>query len=140
MSTQQQITGNWNQLKGKVKQRWGQLTDDELQEVEGNYDQLIGLIQQKTGEARQHIEGVLSDIGEQAGGAFSQASDAAREYVDQAAEMFRGSADEWREKAMHGYEDAQNMIRQRPAESIAVAFGAGLLLGVIVGMVACSRD
>ena len=52
MSTQQQIIGNWGQLKGKVKQRWGQLTDDELQEVEGNYDQLVGLIQQKTGEAR----------------------------------------------------------------------------------------
>lgn len=140
MSTQQQISGSWKQVKGKVKQRWGQLTDDELQEVEGNYEQLIGLIQQKTGEARQHIESVLSDFSEQAGGAFTHAADTAREYVDQAAEMFRGNADEWREKAMHGYEDAQNMIRTRPAESIAIAFGAGLLLGVVVGMVACNRD
>jgi len=140
MSTQQQISGSWSQVKGKVKQRWGQLTDDELQEVEGNYDQLVGLIQQKTGEARQQIERVLSDIGEQAGGTFSQAADTAREYVDQAAEMFRGSTEQWRDRAMHGYEDAQQMIRQRPAESIAVAFGAGLLLGVIVGMVASSGD
>ena len=56
MSTQEKMMGNWNQLKGKVKQRWGQLTDDELNEVEGNIDQLVGLVQQKTGEARQQIE------------------------------------------------------------------------------------
>ena len=56
MSTQEKVMGNWNQFKGKVKQRWGQLTDDELSEVEGNFDQLVGLVQQKTGEARQQIE------------------------------------------------------------------------------------
>lgn len=140
MSTQQQVAGSWGQLKGKVKQRWGQLTDDELQEVEGNYDQLIGLIQQKTGEARQQIEQVIGDFGEQGGSAFSQAADTARQYVDQASEMFRGTADEWRERAMHGYDDAQELIRKRPAEAIAVAFGTGLLLGVIVGMVASSGD
>ena len=42
MSTQEKMMGNWNQLKGKVKQKWGQLTDDELSEVEGNIDQLSG--------------------------------------------------------------------------------------------------
>ena len=51
MSTQEKVIGNWNQFKGKVKQRWGQLTDDELSEVEGHFDQLVGLVQQKTGEA-----------------------------------------------------------------------------------------
>ena len=51
MSTQEKLVGNWNQIKGKVKQRWGQLTDDELSEVEGHFDQLVGLVQQKTGEA-----------------------------------------------------------------------------------------
>ena len=56
MSTQQQTIGNWGELKGRVKERWGQLTDDELHEVEGNYDQLLGLIQQKSGEAREEIE------------------------------------------------------------------------------------
>jgi hypothetical protein len=44
MSTQEKVMGNWNQVKGKVKQKWGQLTDDELSEVEGNVDQLIGLV------------------------------------------------------------------------------------------------
>src|ERR1044072_106415 len=86
MSTEEKIIGNWNQFKGKVKQRWGQLTDDELSEVEGNFDQLVGLVQQKTGEARQQIERTLSDLSDQAGGAFTQATEMAREYAEQAGE------------------------------------------------------
>ncbi len=91
MSTQEKIMGNWNQFKGKVKQRWGQLTDDELSEVEGNFDQLVGLVQQKTGEARQQIERTLNDLSNQAGGTFTDATEAARQYVDQASEKLRGA-------------------------------------------------
>jgi uncharacterized protein YjbJ (UPF0337 family) len=140
MATQEQIKGNWNQLKGKVRERWGQLTDDEMQEVEGNFDQLVGLVQQKTGEARQKIEHVLHELNEQTGGAFSQAAETARQYADQAGETLRGAAEQARERTREGYEHAQEMIRRRPAESIAVAFGTGLLLGIVVGLVAGSRD
>jgi uncharacterized protein YjbJ (UPF0337 family) len=140
MSTQEKMIGNWNQLKGKVKQRWGQLTDDELAEVEGNIDQLVGLVQQKTGEARQQIERVILKINEEAGGTFTQATEAARQYADQATEALRGAADQIRERGMEGYEEAQRMVRRRPAESVAVAFGTGLVVGLIVGMIASSRD
>jgi uncharacterized protein YjbJ (UPF0337 family) len=140
MSTQEKVMGNWNQVKGKVKQRWGQLTDDELSEVEGNIDQLVGLVQQKTGEARQHIERVIHDISEQAGGSFTAATESAREYAGQAAEQLRGAAEQVRDRTMEGYEQAQEIIRKRPAESIAVAFGTGILLGIVVGLIAGSRD
>jgi uncharacterized protein YjbJ (UPF0337 family) len=140
MSTQERMAGNWNQMKGKVKQKWGQLTDDELSEVEGNFDQLIGLVQQKTGQAREHIERVLLDISEQSGGAFTAATETAREYVGQAAEQFRGAAEQVRDRTMEGYEQAQEMIRRRPAESVAIAFGTGILLGIVVGLIAGSRD
>lgn len=131
--------GNWNQLKGKIKQRWGQLTDDELQEVEGNIDQLIGLVQQKTGEARQHVERVITKLNEDTGGAFLQATEAARQYADQATEALRGAADQIRERGMEGYEEAQRMVRRRPAESVALAFGTGLVVGLVVGLLASSR-
>ena len=140
MATQEQIKGNWNQFKGKVRERWGQLTDDELQEVEGNFDQLVGLVQQKTGEGRQKIERALQELSEQAGGAFAHAAETARQYVDQASESFRGAAEQVRERTMESYDQAQDMIRRRPAESIAVAFGTGLLLGIVVGLMAGSRD
>ena len=140
MATQQQLKGNWNQLKGKIKQRWGQLSDDDLQEFEGNFDQLVGLLQRKTGEARQQIENVLNDLSDQGASTFSQATDTARQYADEATERLRNVANQARERAIEGYEEAYGMIRSRPAESVAIAFGAGLVLGIVVGMVACSRD
>ena len=140
MSTQEKIIGNWNQFKGKVKQRWGQLTDDELSEVEGHFDQLVGLVQQKTGEARQQVERTLTELSSQAGGKFTDVTETARQYVDQAAESLRGASDQIRERGMAYAEDAQAMVRRRPAESVAVAFGAGLVVGLLVGIVASSRD
>ncbi|MEZ5594240.1 MAG: CsbD family protein [Gammaproteobacteria bacterium] len=51
-----QIAGNWNQVKGKVKQQWGDLTDDELTVIEGNRDMLIGKIQKQYGISKQEAE------------------------------------------------------------------------------------
>ncbi len=43
------IAGNWKQFKGMVRERWGELTDDELEEVKGNKEQLIGKLQARYG-------------------------------------------------------------------------------------------
>jgi uncharacterized protein YjbJ (UPF0337 family) len=47
--------GRWDQLKGKAKQTWGHLTDDDLDVAEGNYEEFIGRIKERTGEAEQDI-------------------------------------------------------------------------------------
>jgi uncharacterized protein YjbJ (UPF0337 family) len=46
------VEGNWKQLKGKVKEQWGRLTDDDLDVINGNRDQLEGLIQERYGYAK----------------------------------------------------------------------------------------
>lgn len=46
------LVGQWKQLKGKVKQQWGRLTDDELDKASGRYDELAGLIQERYGYSR----------------------------------------------------------------------------------------
>jgi uncharacterized protein YjbJ (UPF0337 family) len=139
-SAQQQLTGNWNQLKGKLKERWGQLTDDELQSAEGNYDQLVGLIQQRTGEGRQQVERLVIELNEQTSGAVAKVADTARQYTDQAREAVRGAAEQVRYRAGERYQDAQELVRQQPAEAVAVAFGTGLLVGLLIGLMARSRD
>lgn len=48
-----QLKGKWKQLKGSVKERWGKLTDDDLDVIDGQQDQLIGKIQEKYGIARE---------------------------------------------------------------------------------------
>jgi uncharacterized protein YjbJ (UPF0337 family) len=47
-----EIKGSWNELKGKVKQAYGDLTDDDLTREEGKDDEMLGKLQQKTGKTR----------------------------------------------------------------------------------------
>jgi uncharacterized protein YjbJ (UPF0337 family) len=56
-----QIKGNWNIAKGKLKQKFAQLTDDDLQFVEGKEDELIGRIQKRTGQAQQNIRQAVKE-------------------------------------------------------------------------------
>jgi uncharacterized protein YjbJ (UPF0337 family) len=51
-----QIEGNWKQFKGKVKEKWGQLTDDDLDQAAGRRDQLIGCLQKRYGYERDQAE------------------------------------------------------------------------------------
>lgn len=60
-STRLKWEGRWDQLKGKVQQTWGDLTDDDLDVAEGNYDELIGRIKERTGESYEEIEQRLND-------------------------------------------------------------------------------
>ena len=55
------IEGNWKQFKGKAKQKWGELTDDDLDRLEGHRDQLIGKIQERKGIARARAERAVND-------------------------------------------------------------------------------
>jgi uncharacterized protein YjbJ (UPF0337 family) len=48
-----QLKGKWKQLKGSAKERWGKLTDDDLDVIDGKHDQLIGKVQEKYGIARE---------------------------------------------------------------------------------------
>lgn len=47
--------GRWDQLKGRAKQMWGDLTDDDLDVAEGNYDEMVGKIKERTGESEEAI-------------------------------------------------------------------------------------
>ena len=55
---QDTIKGNWNQVKGKIKQHWADFTDDEILRMEGNHDELLGALQKKYGydKERAHEE------------------------------------------------------------------------------------
>ncbi|MDI1271838.1 MAG: CsbD family protein [Polaromonas sp.] len=53
---QDRIEGNWTQFKGKVKEQWGKLTDDDLDIIAGKRDQLLGRIQERHGIDRDEAE------------------------------------------------------------------------------------
>lgn len=59
---QDKLKGNWNQIKGNLKQKWADLTDDDLLYEEGKEDELIGKIQQRTGEAKEDINSFIDGL------------------------------------------------------------------------------
>ena len=56
------LKGNWNIAKGKIKQEWGDLTDDDLDYKEGKEDELVGRIQKRTGESKERVNEFLDDL------------------------------------------------------------------------------
>ncbi|HKX61031.1 MAG TPA: CsbD family protein [Verrucomicrobiae bacterium] len=58
-----QMKGNWNVVKGRLKQKFADLTDNDLRYEEGKEDELLGRLQQRTGKTKQEIERVLEECG-----------------------------------------------------------------------------
>jgi uncharacterized protein YjbJ (UPF0337 family) len=56
------MKGEWNELKGKLKEKYGDLTDDDLAYEEGKEDQLYGRLQQKLGRGKEDIDRLLDDL------------------------------------------------------------------------------
>lgn len=60
--TEQQIEGSWKQMKGRLREAWGALSDDDLDRFEGQRDQLMGLIEEKTGAAREVVRQKVDEL------------------------------------------------------------------------------
>ena len=56
------LEGNWNQLKGKIKEKWGKLNEDDLTIIEGKKDQLIGKLQEQYGYEKTKAEKEVEDF------------------------------------------------------------------------------
>jgi uncharacterized protein YjbJ (UPF0337 family) len=56
------IEGRWNEIKGRIKARWGALTDDQIEEIDGNYETLCGRLQRTYGWTREQTEKHLREL------------------------------------------------------------------------------
>ena len=61
MVTQEKLSSNWHSIVGAIKEKFGQVTGDDLTRVQGNVDQLVGLLERKTGQTRESIEAFIND-------------------------------------------------------------------------------
>jgi uncharacterized protein YjbJ (UPF0337 family) len=119
----QTLQAQWNELRGRVKERWRQLTDDDLRIPAGNVEHLVDLIQQKTGEGREAIEAFVKDMVSRGSSIAAHAAQATGHYAHQAAGRLR-----------ERYDRAEDAVRSSPARSVAAAFGIGLAAGLIIGV------
>ncbi len=132
---QQILEGKWNEVSGKIKQKWGKLTEDDLRNFNGNVDQLIGRIQTKTGESREVIEHFLAQIAEES----SEFAANVRDKVQQGAAHVADSARESYDSLKQGFAEAEKVVQERPGQAVAIAFGLGLVAGVGVSLLLRDR-
>ncbi|WP_435019582.1 CsbD family protein [Tundrisphaera sp. TA3] len=135
----QELQGQWNNLQGKVKEKWGQLTEDDLQIHNGNIDQLVGKIQQKTGEGREAVEKFLTELTSGGSSALAGAAEKVSNLAQQAGDRFRDRYGNVSEQARERLESAQDIVRHNPSQALATAFGVGIVAGLIVGLSLRSR-
>ena len=139
MISQQTLEGNWNEIKGKIRTHWGQLTDDDLSQFHGEVDKLVGTIQRKTGEGREAIERYLNELSGSASSTLGQAAESVRQYSSRASDNMQETAKQAAEQVRAGYAEAERFVRDRPRESLAVCFGVGLVTGVLISMMLSSK-
>lgn len=155
------IDGSWNQIKGKLRQQFGQLTDDDVLFVEGKGDELLGRLQTKLGMGADEVDallhklkGELSEANENGRATVGSMKATASQFADKfkgratevvddlkhaasaKAEEFKGQAgeayDQARQKARTLHEDAEEYVREKPRQALMTALAAGFVAGLLI--------
>lgn len=148
------IDSHWDSIKRPLKERYRQLTDDDLAFVEGKGEELLGRLRGKLHMSAEHLEKVLMELRDEAGGKLEQikakagemAHDA-REMADEFKEAFKVKAaavgDEVKEQAAAAYDHTRkrastllqeglDYVRDNPRQSLLAALCAGFVAGLVI--------
>jgi uncharacterized protein YjbJ (UPF0337 family) len=120
--------GEWNHLCALARQRWTQLTENDLRVQEGSVEALLGRIQEKTGETREVIDKFFSEMTSRGSSAVAHAAEVAGQYAHRVGDGIR-----------ERYDFAEGLVRRHPTQTLASAFGFGLATGVIIGLAIRAR-
>lgn len=129
------VAGNWNDLKGRIRSKWGQITDDSLEQAKGSMESLVGTIQRSTGEAKETIQAYLTAGAQEASTLYKQASDAVQAGTAQVMDGAKVVGDQIKA----GAEQTGKLVQARPVESLLFTFAAGMIAGLTVGLVLRSK-
>ena len=123
---------SWDEIKTRLQRRWGQIDDDDLKQPM-SLQQLSDMIQSKTGEARDQVEGYLEEMRAsllaKADGLRQTFGPKVSDMQAQAAARFDGANQSFRE----GLSAAEAQVRSKPGQSLGIAFGVGILAGIMLG-------
>jgi ElaB/YqjD/DUF883 family membrane-anchored ribosome-binding protein len=128
------LESNWSDIKRKLRGRWGQLNNDDLESAQDNVNRLVTEIQRKTGEASETIEQYLAELTSDRSSAGGETTEKMREFAHSAQDKAQDVAKRTSDALKSGYSKTESTIQQRPMESVAACFGIGLLAGALVGL------
>ncbi len=135
--------GSWNKIKGNLKQKYSQLTDDDLAFAEGKGDELLGRLQAKLGLSRDAVTDILNEF-KGTGGHFtdtvrtkvSEATARVGEVVDDVKAKVSETAehvyDSARRRASSLRENAGGYVSEQPVKALLIALGVGFFAGVLI--------
>lgn len=123
MSNQACLEENWDTIKGKLRTKWRELTDEDLDASQRDLNHLVQTIQRKTGEASESVENFFGQILSSGTAAFYQAGDSVRDGAQEANASIRRT-----------FADVEDAVRQRPASSIAIGLAIGVLTGLTLSL------
>ncbi|MGI4871546.1 MAG: CsbD family protein [Janthinobacterium lividum] len=86
------IKGNWDEIKGKLKQQYAQLTDEDLTYAEGKGDELLGKLQDKLGKGKAEVTKIVNDLAGKGKDLADKGADAAKDAVDKGADTAKDAA------------------------------------------------
>lgn len=138
----QVLEGKWTRLRGTLQQRWGRLTNDDLDEIEGRRKVLEGKLRERYGfskhEAREQVDDFLEDAGEQLGDLRERWERRMRDTSEELQHRVEGAREQMRDKADY-YEtklkdmeasDVTETVKDNPLLMAAVA----MVLAVAIGL------
>ena len=137
MVNERRLQSHWNQIKTRLRNKWCQLTHDDLERFDGNVDRLVCLIERKTGEGRETVEEVLSDFADHSSTTIAGATEDIYSDVEHAGEKIQPaeSVREDYETICQGHDDVEELVRRCPSETAVVCFAVGLLTGLTTAFV-----
>lgn len=139
MINQQTLQGNWQEVQRKLRSKWAALTEDDVNAFDGNVERLITKIQKKTGAARESIEQFFDQFATNGASMTNRAGEAVRGYAQQATDVAQETSHQSVASMSEGYAEVEDLVRQRPGESLAVCFGAGIITGVLIKLLLWQR-
>ena len=129
------VEGNWKQMRGRVKERWGELTDDDLTAIAGRRDRLEGVIQERYGYAKERARREIEDWYRSLESNLAEQINALRSGIQTLSSTVERIA---REQLPHAHttatgaiKQAEDVVKRNPLLSVAIALGLGLLIGVL---------
>ncbi len=105
-----------------------------MSRAHGDIQQLIGIVEQRTGQARAEVEQFVRQSMESAGSMAKRVADTSSQYAHDAADRVRAGYSRVSDSAQQGYVQARQAVRRSPVESVAIAFGVGILTGIVVSL------
>ena len=135
--------GSWSEIKGKLRQKYAQLTDDDLLFAEGKGDELLGKLQSKIGVGADQLQKMLAelkhDVDEAAKTAAGKYEAAKHKVAEVATDLKTGVTEKAEEvyddacrKARTWQSDGEACVRQQPRTAMLAALAVGFVLGILI--------